>query len=145
MPKVYRRHASPKYLEDPATGCWNWQGATDHAGYGADWWKGRYYRAHRSVYEQHKGPIPIGLVLDHLCRNPRCVNPDHLEPVTDETNVRRSRQVILNPEKVRQIMLLAKAGKTSKEIAKMFGVAKQTVDRQRCKRPESRNWKEIIV
>lgn len=45
--------------------------------------------AHRYVYESIRGPIPEGLVLDHLCRNTSCVNPDHLEPVTYGENFRR--------------------------------------------------------
>jgi hypothetical protein len=49
----------------------------------------RPVRAHRFAYENLVGEIPDGLALDHLCRNPRCVNPDHLEPVTHAENVRR--------------------------------------------------------
>lgn len=45
--------------------------------------------AHRAVYEALVGPIPPELELDHLCRNPACVNPAHLEPVTRKENVRR--------------------------------------------------------
>lgn len=48
----------------------------------------RHY-AHRWAYEQAKGPVPEGLVLDHLCRNRWCCNPDHLEPVTNEENILR--------------------------------------------------------
>jgi hypothetical protein len=44
---------------------------------------------HRWVYEQLVGPIPAGLVLDHLCRNPACVRPMHLEPVTQQENILR--------------------------------------------------------
>jgi len=45
--------------------------------------------AHRWLYERWVGPIPAGLQLDHLCRNPPCCNPAHLEPVTNAENVRR--------------------------------------------------------
>jgi hypothetical protein len=50
---------------------------------------GREVGAHRVAYEWTKGAIPDGLVIDHLCRNPRCVNPDHLEAVTQKENCRR--------------------------------------------------------
>lgn len=50
---------------------------------------GRGLRAHRVVYEQVVGPIPDGLVLDHLCRVRCCCNPDHLEPVTHIENIMR--------------------------------------------------------
>lgn len=74
-----------QWVEDPQTGCWLWQYSVSPQGY-ARW--GKTY-AHRRVYEQLRGPIPAGLSLDHLCRVPRCVNPDHLEPVTHAENVRR--------------------------------------------------------
>ena len=69
-----------------ATGiCWLWNGARDRHGYGRTERTG----AHRWVYEQLVGPIPKGLDLDHLCRVHECVNPDHLEPVTRQTNLLR--------------------------------------------------------
>lgn len=47
--------------------------------------------AHRLAYTLYREPIPDGLVIDHLCHNPTCCNPDHLEAVTTTENVRRQR------------------------------------------------------
>ena len=69
--------------------CWIWTGFCNKEGYGHVSMNGRLEQAHRVVYEALKGPIPDGLVLDHTCRNPSCVNPDHLEPVTQQENVLR--------------------------------------------------------
>lgn len=71
------------------TGCWVWKGAKGYKGYGALTYVGKITPAHRYSYEYYKGPIPQGLVIDHLCRNTLCVNPDHLEPVTTKTNLLR--------------------------------------------------------
>ncbi|MGW6462577.1 HNH endonuclease signature motif containing protein [Streptomyces rubiginosohelvolus] len=70
--------------------CWTWTGYRDRDGYGHFYFQGRKYLAHRYAYTQLVGPIPAGLVIDHLCRNPSCVNPAHLEPVTPAENTRRS-------------------------------------------------------
>lgn len=71
-------------------GCWEWIAGRQGTGYGLfHISKGESALAHRFSFEFHVGPIPEGLVIDHLCRNRLCVNPDHLEPVTDEENRRR--------------------------------------------------------
>lgn len=71
-------------------GCWVWVAARNPAGYGVfGVTSHKTVLAHRWSYERFKEKIPGGLVIDHLCRNPRCVNPDHLEPVTHLENVRR--------------------------------------------------------
>lgn len=67
-------------------GCWVWQSADNGTGYGVKWANGRQGVAHRWMYEKLVGPIPEGLQLDHLCRNRKCVNPEHLEPVTNREN-----------------------------------------------------------
>lgn len=78
--------------------CWEWQGSLQRHGYGhiyigkIDGSK-RFRSAHRVAYELEVGPIPDGLVLDHLCRNPICVNPSHLEPVTQRINLLRGETV----------------------------------------------------
>jgi hypothetical protein len=69
--------------------CWPWVGAITPAGYGHFYWGGRSSSAHRFAYELIVGPIPAGLHVDHLCRNRRCVNPHHLEPVTIRENLLR--------------------------------------------------------
>jgi len=68
--------------------CWTWTGRTDRDGYGRYGHRGQM--AHRIVWELLVGPIPTGLHVDHRCRNKLCVNPDHLEPVTPATNIRRT-------------------------------------------------------
>jgi hypothetical protein len=70
-------------------GCWNWLGHLDIEGYGMFFHLRRSDRAHRVSYETFIGPIPDGLVIDHLCFNKACVNPLHLEPVTIKENTRR--------------------------------------------------------
>ena len=76
---------------DKTPGCWLWTACVTGLGYGQ-------FRvthgaptvyAHRWAYEAMVGPIPDELVLDHLCRTPSCVNPSHLEPVTQRINVLR--------------------------------------------------------
>lgn len=68
--------------------CWIWNGCRV-AGYGQFSVNGKGKRSHRIAYELLVGPIPVGLHLDHLCRNPSCVNPAHLEPVTSRENTLR--------------------------------------------------------
>lgn len=69
-------------------GCWQWLRSC-RGKYPTIHVQGKDLCAHRYSYELHKGPVPSGLTLDHLCRNTRCVNPTHLEPVTNRENVLR--------------------------------------------------------
>ena len=74
------------------SGCWEWQGALrGREGYGyGDFWDGnKDVAAHRFAYELFKGAIPEGLTIDHLCQKTWCVNPAHLESVTNKENILR--------------------------------------------------------
>jgi hypothetical protein len=69
--------------------CWIWLLHKDRDGYGMERIGKRTVRAHRIAYEARYGPISDGVGLDHLCRVRACINPNHLEPVSQAENVRR--------------------------------------------------------
>ena len=74
-------------------GCWLWHGSINKYGHG-QWHPHTGHlmcHAHRAAYELFTGPIPEGMVIDHLCRNRACVNPSHLEAVMQSTNLRRGK------------------------------------------------------
>lgn len=94
--KIDKNGPVPTYRSDLGPR-WVWLAGKDQNGYGRFNWLGRLRKAHTLAYEEVIGPIPDGLVPDHLCRFPGCVNPAHLEPVTNRENVRRG----LRPEQLR--------------------------------------------
>lgn len=69
--------------------CIVWTGASNRLGYGSLYIGKKHYMAHRLAYELRHGSIPDGHQIDHLCRNPSCINPSHLEAVTHKVNVNR--------------------------------------------------------
>jgi hypothetical protein len=74
--------------------CWEWQAGRDSSGYGSFFTeevdgKRITVGAHRWAYQHVVGPIPEGLHIDHLCRNRKCVNPCHMEAVTNKVNALR--------------------------------------------------------
>jgi len=75
---------------DKTETCWLWTAAIDAWGYGRFWTTdGKMHQAHRWLYESERGPVEGRAHLDHLCRNPACVRPDHLEPVPCRVNLMR--------------------------------------------------------
>lgn len=74
---------------EPNSGCWLWIACCNGNGYGRIRVDGKTVPVHRFVYELFHEKVPAHLDMDHLCRVPRCVNPNHLEPVTHRINTLR--------------------------------------------------------
>lgn len=79
-----------KVFPEPMSGCWLWDAAIARGGYGHFWLGKRLVYAHRFSYELTRGKIPDGMVIDHKCCVPSCVNPDHLEAVSQKENAQRT-------------------------------------------------------
>jgi len=118
--------------------CWIWNGSTWGNGYGQVWLNGRNALAHRAMYEQETGPIPEGKQLDHLCRVTLCVNPAHLEPVTNAQNVRRGAWAKITP-KIAAAIREAGYSKSLSSWASELGVCATTVSQVRL----GRTWTPI--
>lgn len=81
-----------RVVRDGFTDCWHWALSTTQDGYAKGQFDGKLRTSlHKRVYERVVGPVTAGLDLDHLCRNRRCLNPAHLEPVTRQENLARGR------------------------------------------------------
>lgn len=76
-------------VDKTESGCWEWTAGKLASGYGSFRSANRAHVSHKFAWELLRGPVPEGLDLDHLCRNRACCNPDHLEPVTRQENLRR--------------------------------------------------------
>lgn len=86
------KHRVLAHVRTDDSGCWVWTGSRLWELYGAIRIGGKNVPAHRAAYEAWVGPIPDGLVVDHLCHNTLCCNPEHLEPVTRQENLKRRRK-----------------------------------------------------
>jgi len=87
---------------------------------------GKQVAAHRAMYLQEVGPIPEGFVLDHLCRQTRCICPDHLEAVTQEVNSQRRKDAKMTPARVKEIRAL-EGVRGAYILAREYGVVPQTI------------------
>lgn len=92
-----RQRFENSYMADPNSGCWIWAGQ-EKKGYGYFWLPAhpserKKVAAHRVSYQSFRGVIPDGYQIDHLCKNTFCVNPLHLEAVTQQENIARQRHI----------------------------------------------------
>jgi hypothetical protein len=109
--------------------CWEWLGATDKDGYGKTSIMHNSVVAHRAIYEALVGPIPKGKELDHLCKNPSCVNPSHLEIVTRKENAWRNSLCKITFEDAEVIRRRYKAGERQTSIAKDYNMRQDNISR----------------
>lgn len=134
------RCALDSRLETLRSGCVVWTGTRDKAGYGVVTLKNTSQKAHRLSWSMVNGAIPKGLFVCHKCDHPPCCNPDHLFIGTAQDNtsdkVTKGRQqrgadtfhAKLKPKQVRAIRTRLARGETATAIAKLYGVASQSID-----------------
>lgn len=121
-------------------GCWFWTGAHTVAGYGYVYSAGGTHASrtraytHRVSYELSKGKIPAGMVVRHMCHNPKCVNPAHLDIGQQKDNVQdmvtAGRHVgfrKLTKADEQEVLFLCTQGFLQREIAAEFDVTQQTI------------------
>lgn len=118
--------------------CWIWRGCKCH-GYGYIGLDGKLKRAHRVYYEYFGGKIPEGKVIDHLCMNKACVNPDHLEPVSPRENrVRAIRAGVGVKVPVEGVWEIRRSvGKQARQMAEKYGISIRQVWMIRTRRSRS--------
>lgn len=123
---------------EPTGFCWIWTAAKTK-GYGVCWNGERTMPAHRFAYEYLVGPIPSGLVIDHLCRNRACVNPDHMDVVTHRVNIRRGQAGVLTGAKQRAKRECPSGHEY--DTANTYINSKGERSCRRCGRDRSRRWR----
>ena len=115
--------------------CWLWTAATTNYGHGRINVKGRAERAHRIAYKLEYGDFPRDVVILHICDNPRCVNPKHLQKGTQLENIAdmRAKQRHAHGETsfakltTEDVFEIRSDNRPQRQIAKIYGIAQQTV------------------
>lgn len=133
--------------------CWYWAAGMHQKGYGQVWYRGKFNKAHRVMYELENGPIPEGMQVLHSCDNPGCVNPDHLWVGTNLDNRRdslrkkrhnygeRHGNARLTDQKVLEIRRRSEGARNAQALADEFGVSRCTIDDV----VRRRSWKHLRV
>jgi len=146
-----RERFTDKYEAGDPDDCWEWQGQRNDQGYGLFSIEGRQNRAHRIAWQLHNSATPGLLFVCHHCDNPACVNPDHLflGTVADNTQDMYDKGRGMAGEKhyfaklktkdIPEIRYRHEEGERSVDIAKVFGVARTTINDV----VSGRTWKHV--
>lgn len=135
--RLYVRRTLAERLSDhvvpcPLTGCLWWLGNADRNGYGlmrrGGKREGTIY-THIVAYRAHVGEVPDGYVIDHLCRQPLCCEPAHLEAVPIRQNIRRGLAAKLSEADVVRARGMRSEGASVKGIAARFGISESQMSR----------------
>lgn len=89
VPAEHQHRFWSRVVRGAKRGCWLWTGRVDDFGYGHFKVKGRNLKAHRVAWVIERGAIPDDVTVDHICRQPSCVNPAHLALVSNKENILR--------------------------------------------------------
>lgn len=116
-----------RYKVDDQTQCWIWQRATNASGYGKLRVHGKDWLAHRWFWSEAHGPILDGMVIDHLCRTRRCVNPGHMELVTPGENQRRGARIRMTPTRIVDVRRRYRSGESVRALAAAYGVSRGAI------------------
>ncbi len=119
--------------------CWVWTDHIGENGYGQLRNGRTFISAHRYSYQLLRGVVPDGLVINHVCKNKTCVNPDHLEAVPQFINKRRGKGMKLKNRDVRKIRRLFNEGSKQSNLADAFDVSQSHISRI----ISGERWKEV--
>lgn len=111
------------------SGCWIWLRSCSSSGYGQLSVDGKYWTAHRYSYTQSKGPVPEGLVVRHLCGEPKCCNPAHLIAGTQKENYSDSKEAYLKAQSLRRKVWVVGGTKfdTLRQASEILGIPQATL------------------
>ena len=123
------RRAKEHWFDVGEDGCWSCNLASSRDGYCQKWDGTKLVPAHRFSYENKFGKIPLGMEIDHLCKNVKCVNPEHLEVVTKLENIRRSSVAKLDIRRANEIRSRYSSGEKQTALAGIYGVGQDQISR----------------
>lgn len=129
-------------------GCWGWNGMINAGGYARMSKNNKKESAHRISYIIHKGEIPEGFNINHICHNKICTNPEHLYAGSQKQNVddmlkanRAKHNSVLNEEQVIEIKRLIKEGKSLKDLSKKYKVNSTVISNIR----RNKTWRHVTI